>query len=487
MRVGFDAPPTSIKASQLAEYYGLRWIHVRLLTTVGMCVAVQAAMLGSTPYMLGAVTDEFDVSDEAAPLVMSIVFVGSILGVFLGGRLSDMIGRRSAMILSVMTVMVVGFTQVFVPHRNGFMVLLLIRLILGIPYGSILAIQAPMIMEFFPDYARGTAAALSGIGWNVGNLFLLAFIPVQGYKTAYWRSYFAIGPVVPSVLAMVMLHLLPESPRWLLTQGRTKEAENSLSDILTSMPIMGTAPVGQAPHIDTTELDKLGTSSLAQLSTAKSIELLFSSSLWWPTVALSLLYFLFAGPSNVAWTWGPQILEAIMRKDPGSDLYIVAEYFGVAGTLAAMALIDQVPRRGLLTLSFAFLGTCFTWLVIAGLNYNSVLVAWSLRSFFDCLLWGAITVFLSEAFPTLLRGTGSGVVMVGGRASSVFLPILAGVYITGSVNVILAAIAISCFVCFSLTMTISREFTGQPMDDGVSLDDAASMPLTSSTSTANSP
>mmetsp|Transcript_143298 Transcript_143298/g.249921 ORF Transcript_143298/g.249921 Transcript_143298/m.249921 type:complete len:488 (+) Transcript_143298:45-1508(+) len=480
MRAGFDAPPTEIKASQLADYYGLRWFHVYLLLTISLTVAASAAMLGSTPYMLDAIIYEFGISDEVAPLAMSMVFVGSILGVFCGGRLSDVIGRRNAMAVSLLTLMTLALLHLVIPHRCGFTVLLAIRLIIGIPYGGLLAQQMPTIMEYFPDYARGTAATLSGIGWNAGNLYLLTFMPVSGHATRHWRFYFSFGPVVPCLVCLVMLYFVPESPRWLLTQGLAKDAQDSLTVILTSMPVMGTAPVGPAPRIDTTDLDKLGTSSLAQLSTTKSIELLFSKRLWWVTVALSLLYGFFAGPSNVIFNWGPRIVEEVMGVDPGADFFRIAEYFGMAGTLASVVLIDQVSRRGLLAASFVLAAICYMALVMRGFHFDSVVVAWALRNFFDCLLWSVVTVFMSEVFPTILRGTGSGAVMVLGRATSVFMPVLAGVWISESVNAVLVATAISSGVCALLTMTIPRDLTCQPMDDAVILDDAAHMPLKSS-------
>lgn len=473
--------PLEIKASDLADSFGVRRFHALLLLASTMFVTVQGSVAGCTPYVMDSIKREYGISDAEVSLSVSAIILGSIPGVFIGGRLSDLHGRVRTLILCMVSTLILSLIHFVIPSGvpMGFPLLIAVRTLLGVPYGAQMSVQIPLLQEYFVDDLRGTAAAITPLGWNVGVLYVLTFMPVGdvgefGRVNSDWRVCFGLGPVVPVVLSLCMLWFIPESPRWLFTQGQTKLAQQSLNVIFTSQPIYGAAFVGQAPIVDATELTGSTAQSILGDSTLRMVKCLFSPSLFWTTVVSTLVYFLLAGPSNTLWTWGPLLLKTMTGSRPPKETFKLVETYGLLGTLTTIAVIDRVSRRALVSLAFGMsVLSIFALFLGEHFQSDSVVIAWILQSYFQAILWCVVAVYISEAFPTVVRGTASGLVMLCGRAGSVFLPIIAGIWIRRSANVVLIATCIMFSVAALLALGIPRETSSLPMDDILSEEVAA--------------
>jgi MFS family permease len=472
-----------IKASELAESFGVRRYHVFLLAASTMFVAVQGTIAGGTPYVMEAIKREFILSDASVSLTGTAIYIGSIPGVFIGGILSDIYGRVRMMIACMIITLCFCLLHFAIPVgvSSGYLSLMALRVILGLPYGAIMSIQIPLLQEYFPDFLRGSAAAATSLGWNAGVLYLLSCMPIYDVN-ASWRVCYALGPVAPVVFSLGMLCFIPESPRWLLTQGQTKLAQQSLNVIFTSQPIYKSAFVGQAPCVDATDLQRGGNRDIAEQSTLRMLKVLFSPCLCWTTVVSSLIYLLLAGPSNTIWTWGPLVLEKLLGTRPPQDIFRLAETFGICGTLTMVALVDRISRGALVSMAFGMTVVCMTVLLVGDrFAADSVLIAWILRSYFDSVLWCVIGIYVSEAFPTVLRGTASGLVMMCGRIASVVFPWLAGMWVRNSVHNVLNITTAMFSAAAILALGIPKETSSLPMDDVLAEEDAVCAPLTSFT------
>lgn len=459
--------PPDIKASDLANYYGLRWFHVYAFVTIVMVLAVQGAVGGPTPWLLDSIKNEFKVTDSQAVFAGSGVILGSIVGVFATGRMCDVIGRRFTMILCVFAMMTLSSAHVLIPggSTGAFFMLFVLRTLVGIPYGATLICTIPLLTEVFPDSFRGTVLPLSGIGWNLSVMYLVNCMPMFGDQVA-WRYVYSVAPLAPCLIALVMLHNLPESPRWLLTQGHTTEAQNSLSVIFASSPIYGTAFVGPAPNIDARDLKNAGTYDLAEESTMQTLRHMFSPCLLFVTVVTTLLYFLIAAGGNTLWAWGPDVIEILLGHEAPEVVFELAEASSIAGLLFCTVIIDQVPRRMFLSVFFALMAILIVIFSEGrGLGPRSVEVSWILFKFVDAVVWQLVPLCASEIFPTVLRGTALGFVMLVGRIGSVACPSMAGIWIRSNTHSVLHIMALSFCVGSGLSWAIPREMRSQPMED----------------------
>ena len=156
------------------------------------------------------------------------LFIGSInltalLGVILSRTLSDSYGRVNTFTISSVIFLSSLLLQTL---SHDFPLLLLGRLILGLAIGIGLSLDPIYIAEIVPPTHRGLLVSCSEIGINIGLII--------GYLVGYladphWRTMLFAGTVMPTILlTLIKCNLLPESPRWLVANGREEEAMETL-------------------------------------------------------------------------------------------------------------------------------------------------------------------------------------------------------------------------------------------------------------------
>ena len=165
-------------------------------------------------------------------LLGTIYLVGQVFGALIFGRMADSLGRKKLFILTLAIYLVASAIAGLAPN---FAFLAVFRFFAGAGIGGEYAAINSAIDEIIPSRYRGRVdIAINGTYWggaalgSAANLFLL--------NTDYfaenvgWRIGFFIGPVLGLIIIYLRRHI-PESPRWLMTHGREKEAEATVDDI----------------------------------------------------------------------------------------------------------------------------------------------------------------------------------------------------------------------------------------------------------------
>ena len=168
---------------------------------------------------------EHDIVMSAAELsfIVAAVLGGGSIATLISGYLSDRFGRKR-LILIASLVFVAGILILLV--SNGFGLLLTGRLIQGVGIG-ILTIVIPLyIVETMPARYRGRGVAIFQAFLTVG-IAIASFISLSCVDTGNWRAMFAIS-LIPAVILIIGGSLLPESPRWLFSKGKTVQARSAL-------------------------------------------------------------------------------------------------------------------------------------------------------------------------------------------------------------------------------------------------------------------
>ena len=145
--------------------------------------------------------------------------VASIPGGWFFGWLADRIGRRKVFIMTVLTFSIATGLMALTPSQ-GWGYLVAMRFIVGLGVGGMAPCSLTLIQEFVPTSKRGLISGLTTGLLPAGPLLaaiLSAFLgPVIG-----WRGLFAVG-LLPALMALVIQAWVPESPRWLMGQGRLR-------------------------------------------------------------------------------------------------------------------------------------------------------------------------------------------------------------------------------------------------------------------------
>lgn len=172
--------------------------------------------------VLPDIEQQFQVTADTAAWTITTSLIGYILGAFVVGRISDRYGRRKAIFVSISLFTVGSF---FCALSSNIDMLIFWRFISGMGIGSEIAVATTLMGELTPAPCRGKYTS-----WAVGcGMLGFAVVPFVGMAllpehTWGWRALFLIASASGIIIALSRF-FVPESPRWLISQNRVKEAE----------------------------------------------------------------------------------------------------------------------------------------------------------------------------------------------------------------------------------------------------------------------
>lgn len=454
--------PRHIYLTELGLYYGFRFFHIWLLFAAPLSQLPAACIIGTSPYLLSSIQDEFAVSDDKASLIHTGVLLGSLPGVVLCGRMCDKFGRKSTIMACAALITGLNLLCLLIPRKDsgGFAYLVALRILLGFPYGGLLTLVLPYLIEFVCDRMRGALAVLIGLTWSFGVLFAISMVGYFG--TESWRECFALTPIIPCSVSLLAVSTLPESPRWLRVARTPERAQLALDTVFASQPVLGTAYVGKAPEVQMQETDDKEEDVWNFRGVLKE---LFGPQLLQITIITSLTYAVVASCGNTMSTWSPRILELVSGKEPGLTIFSHGEVLSQIVLVVTALTVDFVGRR-------FYIWSCFLLIIssLAALSAVTTLASakavWLTFHGGSTALWATLTAYMTEAFPTSVRGSAVGMTMVLGRLLSVLLPMLVGwLFNATSIDAILLGFAACYLVGFLVSLFIPEETARHPTMD----------------------
>lgn len=430
------------KKQELSEFIdeqGWKPGHWLIIASVGCLKCFVASAVTSLPFLLEDIGAEFDAGRTIVALVAGSFLVGSILGTLSAGPLNDAFGRRTLLLAAVCFGAFFCLLHLVIIDLWH---LMLIRALIGVCFGACVTVVNVYVVEFMPTSSRGWGIVIASIGWKVGSIYGI-FLPWA--FPHQWR-FVLTCPSIPGLLAVAMFALCaPESPRWLLTQGRDDQGTRVLQKLLG---------LSELPNVccKASEHISHGADCSAGL---ERLKLLFSASTCCVTVVATSIWFLNTSVSYAWGLWGPEILMRLSgaaRMQP--EAFIIAEVVSFVTVLGFAYVIDYLPRRQMLMVTCA--SVAFISMLMALLPSNMVLIVslFVVMSIPWEFLWAVKIVYTKEAFATELRGTATGVVIFAGRIGGALVPIVIGWRLDDSVMgavlimaaMMLAAAVVSFFI-----------------------------------------
>src|SRR5665648_68976 len=391
-----------LEAAATTVFY---WYLALLACVGGFLFGYDTAVIGSVlvfiPYHLGSFATGYLVAGAS---------LGAAVGALGAGPLTDRYGRKSLLMVDA-AVFALGAILSAVTINAG--MLLSARTLIGVAVGADSAIATAYIAEFAPAGRRGQLSIIQQWMITVGILvsYLLALLvfkvaPSAAYG-ADWRIILGLG-AVPALLALVLRARMPESPRWLMLQGRFADTQKALG-------LLG---------IEVSE--EQVRQSAEQMAATETKERKQHKSQWTPGVKRALMvicvFFIFQQITgiNIPFYYGPQLLTGLFQGTTTGALAAAIAGLQAAAILGAVNVvatyfgfrwIDKFGRRPLALWGYAGMAV---FMVIAALGVATltgtpkiavVMVGFSFFiTSFAIGVGGTGWLIQGEVFPTAVRG-----------------------------------------------------------------------------------
>ena len=227
-----------IRSTIPARLDRLRWspFHTRLVLGLGTAWVLDGLSITIASSVSSKLTqpDTLNLTTTQAASIGTVYLVGEVIGALVFGRLSDQLGRRSLFMWTLAIYLVGTALTALTPKGTGWIYYLYAtRLVAGMGIGGEYSAINSAIDEMMPARYRGrTDIWINGTYWlgailgTFASFLLLNSLPTRDG----WRVAFLCGPALAVVIIFVRRNL-PESPRWLITHGRAREAEEQMRRI----------------------------------------------------------------------------------------------------------------------------------------------------------------------------------------------------------------------------------------------------------------
>lgn len=383
-----------------AGIIALCWIIVML---DGFDLVVLGAAL---PSMLD--DPDLALTGSQATMITTIGLVGLALGGLTIGALTDKLGRRRVLVVSVL-----GFSlfTLVLAAPVGVSLFALFRFIAGIFLGGALPTAISMVGEFSRRGKTGSATTTVMTGYHIGAV-ATALLAMFLIDLAGWHAMFITGAVPGIVLAAVLWKVLPESPHYLRSVGRTAEADR----------IAGTYGLATADAIDDTH----GSETEGKNSVRALLAPAFrrnTAAIWGASfMGLLLVYGL-----N---TWLPQIMREA-DYDLGSSLsfLLVLNVGAIVGLFVAGRVADHWSPRRTSVLWFT-VGAVFLALLAVRMPLMAIYAVVFLTGVFVFSSQVLVYAFVSENHPSAIRATAMGFASGVGRLGAIAGPLVSGTLVS---------------------------------------------------------
>jgi major inositol transporter-like SP family MFS transporter len=408
---------------------------------------------------LEPLSEDFGLTSFSEGLVVASLMVGAAFGAVFGGRVADAQGRRKTILLLACVFIAGTLGCVLAP---GAAFLIGARFVLGITVGGASATVPVYLGEVAPSEKRGsfvTRNELMIVGGQLAAFIINAVIfNFFGHVDSIWRWMLVVA-LAPAIALLVGMLFQPESPRWLISQGRTEEALAVLK--LVRSPERAEAEVAEVTHL-AAEDAKESTGGLSDLGTRWVMRLVI--------IGVGIGFFQQLTGINSVMYYGTQLLTNA-GLDSGVAIIgnIANGVFSLAGISLGMYLLNKLPRRVMFLTGYALIALFHTlvaltavfvpagpgqaWTVLAFL----VLFVFSMQGTVGPLTW----LMLSEIFPMKIRSFAMGICvfvlwMMNAVVAQFFPPLIQGMGMTATFGMF-AGIAVIAFVFLACLLPETKD------------------------------
>lgn len=373
----------------------------KLLAIAGVGWLFDALDVGILSFVIAALAVEWNLTPTEMGWIGSINSIGMAVGALAFGLMADRFGRKSVFMWTLVIFSVASGLSAATTTLAAFMVL---RFFAGMGLGGELPVASTLVSESVAPKERGRVVVLLESFW-AGGWLLAAIISYFVIPTYGWRVALILT-AIPAFYAIYLRISLPDSPKY--------EANKS-----------------------------------KRQSIWKNIQSVWKKEYAKSTLMLWIVWFMVVFSYYGMFLWLPSVM--VMKgfsMIQSFEYVLIMTLAQLPGYFTAAWIIEKVGRK--FVLSLYLLGTAVSALTFGFADTTAMLlVSGMFLSFFNLGAWGALYAYTPENYPTIIRGTGSGMAASVGRLGGIFGPLLVGVLTARSVDIS------SIFTIFTIAIVIA--------------------------------
>ncbi len=422
---------TSRQVGDVFNDFPLTREHLKSCFALFFVFAIEAWEMMIIVYTAPLIAKDFELDAMAIGNLIGAMFIGMMLGSLVWGKLAERLGRKHAILLSLVTYGVISFASAFAPNYAA---LYGLRLLSGVAAVGMMVVTFAHFQELLPVRHRGSLSVYLASGWPFGMLLALGatvwFLPLG------WRAIIVLSSMA-SLWAIVVARWVPESPYWLAARDHQPQARaviDRLSRGAVCVPADCRLSVDQSAQGQHREL--------------------FGATMLRVSLLQILVNFTFSWGYWGLQTWLPTLLQQRGLSLPQSYGFIaLSALCMIPGYMAASWLTHRLGRKRVIV---GFISAS----VIAGYGFAN---AQSLEmlylsnfalAFFSLGAWGVWGTWIGELYPTSLRTLGYSWAIFAQRVANILAPSLIGALVAYGASFNMTTTIINVFMLVTVALAI---------------------------------
>lgn len=428
-----------------------RLMAIRII--IGISTFFDAYTVLAIAFAMPQLIQEWHISPAQVGLIIAASYVGQLIGAVFFGSLAEKIGRLGVLKITIILFVVMDAACLFAWSATSMM---LFRFLQGVGIGAEVPVASAYINEFVGAKKRGRFFLLYEVIFPIGLMFAgmagYFLVPVLG-----WKIMFLMG-LIPSLLTIPLRWIMPESPRWLASKGRTAEAEKVVSLLEKDVLDKG-APLPK-PVV------KNNTAHISQQSRWKE---LFEGIYLKRTLMIWTLWLCVYMINNGIITWLPTLYRSVFNLPLETSLAYgwATSATGVVASVICALLIDKVGRKPW------YATACFASIIpltaLAWFGAESAIIVLIFASIAYAILQTvtfSLYLYSAEIYPTRLRAVGTGFGSAWLRAGSSVGPLMVGMLVSDfGLRYVFVFFALVALIAGTITLRYAIETRGRVLEE----------------------
>lgn len=356
-------------------------------------------------YIAPVLKEIWGVGDGEIATGASATIIGYVIGAFSITVFADSYGRRPMLVASVL---ILGAGSVLAALSQDMAQMSAFRLLTGIGMGAEIAISTVYIGELSPKSKRGKyTSGVVVLGWTglalsgPISLALVQQASVAGIEG--WRIVMAL-PGIAALISLMLRIKMPESPRWLLSKGKTSE----LNSVLASLNI---GQVSGAGHVDVQKK-------------RSDFQILRDRTVARRTVLLAAVWFLVLVPVYASLLLVVEFVNQGYSLTESISINVISSTGFVVGGILSIIIAERIERKYQIAAAGVIMAIGFIMRGFLAGDYGGLVISGFIAFASNAWLVSNLYTYTAESFPTKMRSFGAGVVEGSGRALSALGPFI---------------------------------------------------------------
>lgn len=356
-------------------------------------------------YIAPVLKEIWGVGDGEIATGASATIIGYVIGAFSITVFADSYGRRPMLVASVL---ILGAGSVLAALSQDMAQMSAFRLLTGIGMGAEIAISTVYIGELSPKSKRGKyTSGVVVLGWTglalSGPISLALVQQASVAGTEGWRIVMAL-PGIAALISLMLRIKMPESPRWLLSKGKTSE----LNSVLASLNI---GQVSGAGHVDVQKK-------------RSDFQILRDRTVARRTVLLAAVWFLVLVPVYASLLLVVEFVNQGYSLTESISINVISSTGFVVGGILSIIIAERIERKYQIAAAGVIMAIGFIMRGFLAGDYGGLVISGFIAFASNAWLVSNLYTYTAESFPTKMRSFGAGVVEGSGRALSALGPFI---------------------------------------------------------------